>query len=82
MNIGSIESGKIIIKVVASNRTSMTLPSDEKFKGKVIQPGHDSFATIGEHGISMIIKLLEGDSTHSILFGTAGYMQTVINNLI
>ncbi len=82
MNIGSIESGKIIIKIVASNRTSMTLPTNEKFQGKVIQPGHDSFATIGEHGIAMTIKILEGNSTHLILFDTAGYMQTVINNLI
>ncbi len=82
MNIGSIESGKIIVKVVASNRTSMTLPTDKKYKGKVIQPRHDSFGTISEHGIAMIIKILEGDSTHIILFDTAGYMQTVIHNLI
>ncbi|MFX1309555.1 MAG: MBL fold metallo-hydrolase [Promethearchaeota archaeon] len=81
MNIGSIESGKLIVKVIASNRTSMTLPTNDKFQGKIIQPGHDSFATIGEHGIAMIIKILEGDSTHLILFDTAGYMQTVINNL-
>jgi len=82
MNIGSIESGKIVVKVIASNRTSMTLPSDKKFQGKVIQPGHDSFATIGEHGISLSIKIIEENSTHSILFDTAGYMQTVINNLV
>ncbi|MFX1329247.1 MAG: MBL fold metallo-hydrolase [Promethearchaeota archaeon] len=82
MNIGSIESGKIVVKVIASNRTSMTLPSDKKFQGKVIQPGHDSFATIGEHGISLSIKIFEENLTHSILFDTAGYMQTVINNLI
>ncbi|MFX0041256.1 MAG: MBL fold metallo-hydrolase, partial [Candidatus Heimdallarchaeota archaeon] len=82
MNIGSIESGKIIVKVVASNRTSMTLPTDEKFQDKVVQPGHSSFATLGEHGIAMIIKLLERDATHIILFDTAGYMQTVINNLL
>jgi len=82
MDIGSIESGKIIVKVVTSNRTSMTLPSDEKFQGKIIQPRHDSFATLGEHGIAIIIKILVGDSTHFILFDTAGYMQTVINNLI
>ncbi len=82
MKIGSIESGNIIVKVITSNRTSMTLPSDKKFQGKVLQPGHDSFATISEHGIAMSIKILEGDSTHMILFDTAGYMQTVINNLL
>ena len=60
----------------------MTLPSDEKFQGKVIQPGHDSFATIGEHGIAMSIKILEGGLIHFILFDTAGYMQTVINNFV
>jgi len=82
MNIGSIESGNLILKIIASNRTSMTLPSTKKLEGKVIQPGHDSFATIAEHGISMTIKILEGVSTHLILFDTAGYMRTVINNLI
>jgi 7,8-dihydropterin-6-yl-methyl-4-(beta-D-ribofuranosyl)aminobenzene 5'-phosphate synthase len=81
MNVGSIKSGKIIVKVIASNRTSMTLPTDEKFQGKVVQPGHDSFATLGEHGIAMIIEILEENSNHLILFDTAGYMQTVINNL-
>jgi len=81
MNIGSIESGNLIVKVITSNRTSMTLPSNEKLQGKVVQPGHDSFATLGEHGIAMTIKILEGDSTHLILFDTAGYMQTLINNL-
>jgi len=82
MNIGSIESGNLIVKVVASNRTSMTLSTDDKYKGKVIQPRHYSFGTLGEHGIAMIIQILEGDSSHLILFDTAGFMQTVINNLI
>ena len=80
MNFGSIESGKIVIKIIASNRTSMTLPTNKKFQGKVIHPRHDSFATISEHGIAMIIKILEADSTHLILFDTAGFMQTIINN--
>ncbi len=82
MNIGSIESGNLIVKVVASNRTSMTLATNKKFQGKVTHPRHDSFGTIGEHGIAMIIEISEGDSTHLILFDTAGYMQTVIHNLI
>ena len=81
MEIGSIESGKLKVKVVASNRTSMTLLSDEKFQGKVIQPGHDSFATLSEHGIALIIEIIQEESPHIILFDTAGYMQTVINNL-
>ena len=80
MNFGSIESGKIIIKVVASNRTSMTLPTSKKFEEKVIQPRHDSFGTTSEHGIALVIKILEGDSTRFILFDTAGFMQTLINN--
>ncbi|MFW9821053.1 MAG: MBL fold metallo-hydrolase [Candidatus Thorarchaeota archaeon] len=82
MRIESIASGKIVVKVVASNRTSMTLPSNEKFKGKVIQPTHDSFATLGEHGIAMTVEILDGDESHLILFDTAGFMQSVINNLI
>ncbi|MFX1377638.1 MAG: hypothetical protein ACFFA4_00965 [Promethearchaeota archaeon] len=82
MNIGSIESGKLIVKVIASNRTSMTLPTDKKFKDKVIQPRHNSFGTVGEHGIAMIIKILDGKTSHIILFDTAGYLQTVIHNLV
>jgi len=66
MNIGSLESGNLIVKVIASNRTSMTLPSNEKLQGKVIHPGHDSFATLGEHGIAMTIKIFEGESSHLI----------------
>ncbi|MFX0005654.1 MAG: MBL fold metallo-hydrolase [Promethearchaeota archaeon] len=81
LSIGSIESGNLIVKVITSNRTSMTLPNTKKLEGKVIQPGHDSFATMAEHGISMTIKVLEEDSTHLILFDTAGYMRTIINNL-
>lgn len=80
MNFGSIGSGNIVIKVVASNRTSMTLRTDDKFQGKVKHPRHDSFATLSEHGIAMVIKLLEADLTHLILFDTAGFMQTLINN--
>ncbi len=82
MNIGNIESGNLTVKVVASNRTSMTLSTDKKYQGRVIQPRHDSFGTIAEHGIAMIIKILVEDSTHLILFDTSGYMQTVIHNLI
>jgi 7,8-dihydropterin-6-yl-methyl-4-(beta-D-ribofuranosyl)aminobenzene 5'-phosphate synthase len=82
MNIGNIESGNLIVKVVASNRTSMTLSTDKKYQDRVIQPRHESFGTIGEHGIAMIIDIVDGDQTHLILFDTAGYMQTVIHNLI
>jgi len=80
VNFGSVDSGKIIIKVVASNRTSMTLRTEDIYQEKVIHPRHDSFGTMGEHGISMTIKIVEGDSTHLILFDTAGFMQTLINN--
>ena len=80
MNFGSIESGKIVIKVIASNRTSKTLPTNKKFQGKVIHPRRDSFGTISEHGIAMTIKILEAESTHLILFDTGGFMQTLINN--
>jgi 7,8-dihydropterin-6-yl-methyl-4-(beta-D-ribofuranosyl)aminobenzene 5'-phosphate synthase len=82
MSIGSIESGNLIVKVIASNRTSMTLPSNDKFKGKIIQPAHGSFATLGEHGIAMTIEILDVESSHLILFDTSGFMQSVINNLI
>ena len=80
MNIGNVESGNLIVKVMAANNTSMTLTDNKKFQGKVIQPGHKSFATIGEHGLAMSIKILEDDSTHLFLFDTAGFMQTITNN--
>jgi 7,8-dihydropterin-6-yl-methyl-4-(beta-D-ribofuranosyl)aminobenzene 5'-phosphate synthase len=82
MNLGNIERGSLTVKVVASNRTSMTLSTDKKYQGKVIQPRHNSFGTIAEHGIAMIIEISAGDSTHLVLFDTAGYMQTIIHNLI
>lgn len=82
MDIGSIESGQIVVKVISSNRTSMTLPTNKEIKRKVIQPRHGSFGTLGEHGIAMMVKIFGTDSNHVIIFDTAGYMQTVIHNLM
>jgi len=81
MDIGSIESGKVVVKVISSNRTSMTLPTNQELKRKVIQPRHGSFGTFGEHGIAMMVKIFGKDSNHVILFDTAGYMRTVVHNL-
>ncbi|MFX0021393.1 MAG: MBL fold metallo-hydrolase [Candidatus Hermodarchaeota archaeon] len=81
MNVGSIESGRVVVKVISSNRTSMTLPTNKEIKRNVIQPRHGSFGTLGEHGIAMMVKIFGKDSNHLILFDTAGYMQTTVHNL-
>ncbi|MFX1239605.1 MAG: MBL fold metallo-hydrolase, partial [Promethearchaeota archaeon] len=72
-----IESGKIIIKVLTTNATSITLLTDEKFNGKVIQPEAATIKAIGEHGLSMSIKI---DDTHLFLLDTGGLYQAIIEN--
>ncbi len=80
MDIGSIESGKVTIKVLTTNNVSVTLRTDEKFNGKVIQPGVSSNKVSGEHGISIIIKIIDGDETRLFLMDTGGLVHTIFEN--
>ena len=72
-----IESGKITIKVLTTNTTSISLLTDEKFNGKVIQPVGSAARAIGEHGLSMSIKI---DDNHLFLLDTGGMAQAIIEN--
>ncbi|MHA1728432.1 MAG: MBL fold metallo-hydrolase [Promethearchaeota archaeon] len=71
-----IESGNLLIKIVVANEVSATLLTDEKFNGKVVQPGPLGGALLGEHGFAALIKA--GDNNY--LFDTGGYRGTVLDN--
>jgi 7,8-dihydropterin-6-yl-methyl-4-(beta-D-ribofuranosyl)aminobenzene 5'-phosphate synthase len=80
LEIGSIDSGSIKLKVLATNTTSVTLLSDKKFKGKVIQPGATGNKALGEHGFSMNIELLDNGKKFHYLIDTGGLAQTIFEN--
>jgi 7,8-dihydropterin-6-yl-methyl-4-(beta-D-ribofuranosyl)aminobenzene 5'-phosphate synthase len=75
-----IEEGNLRLKVLSTNTTSLTLLTDEKFNGKVMQPERDAVKLSGEHGLAMSIEVLEGDTTHLFLFDTGGPLSTAIKN--
>ena len=67
MEYNSIESGKVTVRVLTTNSTSITVLTEEKFKGKVIQPMTNANRVVGEHGLSMLIEVNEGEITHTYL---------------
>ena len=75
-----IDSGKITIKVLTTNTTSITLRTEEKFKGKVIQPEAAANRAVGEHGLAMSIKIKDDDENHHFLIDTGGLTQAIIEN--
>ena len=75
-----IESGKITLKVLTTNEVSLTILTEDKFKGKVIQPGKSANRVTGEHGFSMSIEIKDGDEKHLFLIDTGGLLQTIIEN--
>jgi len=79
--IGEIESGNITIKILANNATSITLQTDKKFNGKVIQPQFDSVKTVAEHGLGMSISIFDNDKSHLFLFDTGSINQSIIGNI-
>ncbi|MEJ2250100.1 MAG: MBL fold metallo-hydrolase [Candidatus Lokiarchaeota archaeon] len=80
MDIDSIESGKINIKVLTTNSTSITVLTEERFKGKVIQPEASGNRALSEHGLSMLITLTNNDDKHVIMMDTGGLAGTVNHN--
>jgi 7,8-dihydropterin-6-yl-methyl-4-(beta-D-ribofuranosyl)aminobenzene 5'-phosphate synthase len=80
MNIGTIDSGNVVIKVLTTNSTSITLLTDSKFKGKVFQPGTNANKVVGEHGLSMSIKILEDGISHQYLIDAGGLTQAIFEN--
>ena len=61
MDIGSIESGNIEVKVLAANEVSLTILPKMNLRDKVKYPGTKANRALGEHGLSMMIKIADGD---------------------
>ncbi len=75
-----IEEGNIVIKVLTCNTTSITLLTDKKFAGKVIQPDVKANRAVAEHGLAMSIRITTNDSSHHILLDTGGLNGTFMKN--
>ena len=80
MDIGSIESGKVMIKVLTTNEVSLTVIPKMNLQGKVIYPGDKANRAKGEHGLSVLIKISDGEKTHNILVDTGGLAGTITEN--
>jgi 7,8-dihydropterin-6-yl-methyl-4-(beta-D-ribofuranosyl)aminobenzene 5'-phosphate synthase len=83
MNINisdGIESGNLLIKVLTTNTPMATLLTEEKFKGKVIQPQQNSSKFLGEHGLAMSIEIKQGDETKNYLLDSGGPKNSIISN--
>ncbi|MHA1988131.1 MAG: MBL fold metallo-hydrolase [Promethearchaeota archaeon] len=79
--IGQIESGNLKIRILANNATSITLQTDKKFNGKVIQPQFDAVNTIGEHGLGMSVTVFDDEKSHLFLFDTGSIKQSIVGNI-
>lgn len=75
-----IESGNLIIKILTTNSVVLTLLTDEKFQGKVIQPQTNGSRFIAEHGLAMSIEITEGDTKKMYLLDAGGPKCTIIQN--
>ncbi|MFX1280577.1 MAG: hypothetical protein ACFFA3_14465 [Promethearchaeota archaeon] len=80
MDIGSIESGNLMIKVLTTNEVSLTVLPKMDLIGKVKYPGAAANRAKGEHGLSVLIKINDGEKVHNILFDVAGLAGTIIEN--
>jgi len=76
----SIESGKVNLKVLTNNLTSITILTEEKFNGKVIQPMLTANRVVGEHGLSVAIEIQDNDSNHLFLMDTGSLTQSIFEN--
>jgi 7,8-dihydropterin-6-yl-methyl-4-(beta-D-ribofuranosyl)aminobenzene 5'-phosphate synthase len=76
VNFGNgVKSAKITI--LTTNTTDLTLQSDPKFEGKVVQPGKKAVRAIAEHGLAMSIEV----NGTNILYDFGGMEATVLKNL-
>jgi 7,8-dihydropterin-6-yl-methyl-4-(beta-D-ribofuranosyl)aminobenzene 5'-phosphate synthase len=75
-----IESGNLTVKVLATNSVDITLFTEERFKGKVIQPGAKAVRTMGEHGLALSVEIKGEDQTHHILLDSGSVTSTIIEN--
>lgn len=75
-----IEIGNVIVKVLTTNESSMTLMTEDKFKGTVVQPEGSANRLLAEHGLALSITIIEGDSKHLFLLDAGGLSSTIIEN--
>ncbi|MHA1270525.1 MAG: MBL fold metallo-hydrolase [Candidatus Helarchaeota archaeon] len=68
---------KVRIKVLTTNTTDMTLVTDPKFAGKVIQPMREVASATAEHGLALDIEV----DGFNILYDFGGLATTILNNL-
>lgn len=80
MDIGSIESGKLTLKVLTTNEVSLTILPKVNLVDKIKYPGAAATRAKGEHGLSVMIKIIDGDQTQNILIDTGGLAGTIIEN--
>ena len=80
MDIGSIESGNIVLKVLTTNEVSLTILPKANLVDKIKYPGAAANRAKGEHGLSMMVKIIDGEQTQNILIDTGGLAGTVIEN--
>ncbi|MFW9874791.1 MAG: MBL fold metallo-hydrolase [Candidatus Thorarchaeota archaeon] len=81
MEIGSIESGKLLLKVLTINEVSLTILPKMNLIGKVKYPGAAANRVKGEHGLSIMIKIIDGEQTKNILFDIGGLAGTIMENI-
>ena len=76
----TIESGKITLKVLTTNEISIAKLTEDKFRGKVIQPGKSVNRAMGEHGFAMSIEIVDNEEKHLFLLDTGGLTNAIIAN--
>ncbi len=75
-----IESGNLTIKILTTNTTLSTLLTEEKFRGKVIQPHTNASKYLAEHGLAMSIEIKQGEETKKYLLDAGGPKNSIISN--
>ena len=80
MDIGSIESGNLMVKVLTTNEVSLTVLPKMNLVEKVKYPGAAANRAKGEHGLSTLIKINDGEKIQNILFDVGGLAGTIIEN--
>ncbi|MFX1365787.1 MAG: MBL fold metallo-hydrolase [Promethearchaeota archaeon] len=75
-----LESGNLTLKVLTTNTVDVTLFTEDKFLGKVIQPRAEAIQAIGEHGLAILITFLKDGIPHNYLFDTGSLKSTIIEN--
>lgn len=76
----AIESGKVILKVLTTNEVSITKLTEDRFDGKVIQPGKSVNRAMAEHGFAMSIQIEDNGANHFFLFDTGGISEAFMEN--